>query len=156
MKDTVTFFHALCQDLGMLCAGWVSDKFFDGKSHRMCVVEMFLVAICMAILQFIPADTNSVVVLILLALSGFFIYGPQALLGVVATKQATKRAASSAVGLIGFMSYLSVIITGAGLGWFSDTFGWDYLFILMAGFALVGGIIVTSLWNIKDDGYIHE
>ena len=142
--------------VGMLCAGWVSDKFFDGKSHRMCVVEMFLVAICMAILQFIPADTNSVVVLILLALSGFFIYGPQALLGVVATKQATKKAASSAVGLIGFMSYLSVIITGAGLGWFSDTFGWDYLFILMAGFALVGGIIVTSLWNIKDDGYIHE
>ena len=141
---------------GMLCAGWVSDKFFDGKSHRMCVVEMFLVAICMAILQFIPADTNSVVVLILLALSGFFIYGPQALLGVVATKQATKKAASSAVGLIGFMSYLSVIVTGAGLGWFSDTFGWDYLFILMAGFALVGGIIVTSLWNIKDDGYIHE
>ena len=141
---------------GMLCAGWVSDKFFDGKSHRMCVVEMFLVAICMAILQFIPADTNSVVVLILLALSGFFIYGPQALLGVVATKQATKKAASSAVGLIGFMSYLSVIITGAGLGWFSETFGWDYLFILMAGFALVGGIIVTSLWNIKDDGYIHD
>lgn len=141
---------------GMLCAGWVSDKFFDGKSHRMCVMEMFLVAICMAILQFIPADTNSVVVLILLALSGFFIYGPQALLGVVATKQATKKAASSAVGLIGFMSYLSVIITGAGLGWFSDTFGWDYLFILMAGFALVGGIIVTSLWNIKDDGYIHD
>ena len=141
---------------GMLCAGWVSDKFFDGKSHRMCVVEMFLVAICMAVLQFIPADTNSVVVLILLALSGFFIYGPQALLGVVATKQATKKAASSAVGLIGFMSYLSVIITGAGLGWFSDTFGWDYLFILMAGFALVGGIIVTSLWNIKDDGYIHD
>lgn len=142
--------------VGMLCAGWVSDKFFDGKAHRMCVVEMFLVAICMAALQFVPAETNSVVVLILLALSGFFIYGPQALLGVVATKQATKKAASSAVGLIGFMSYLSVIITGAGLGWFSDTFGWDYLFILMAGFALVGGIIVTSLWNIKDDGYIHD
>ncbi|MBQ5395696.1 MAG: MFS transporter [Alistipes sp.] len=141
---------------GMLCAGWVSDKFFGGKSHRMCVVEMFLVAICMAVLQFIPADTNSVVVLVLLALSGFFLYGPQAMLGVVATKQATKRAASSAVGLIGFMSYLSVIITGAGLGWFSDKFGWDYLFILMAGFALVGGVIVTSLWNIKDDGYIHE
>jgi OPA family glycerol-3-phosphate transporter-like MFS transporter/OPA family sugar phosphate sensor protein UhpC-like MFS transporter len=110
----------------------------------------------MAILQFIPSDTSSVSVLILLALSGFFLYGPQALLGVVATKQATKKAASSAVGLIGFMSYLSVIITGAGLGWFSDTFGWDYLFILMAGFALVGGLIVTTLWNIKDDGYIHE
>ena len=54
------------------------------------------------------------------------------------------------------MSYVSVLITGAGLGWFSDKFGWDYLFILMAGFAVIGGILVAFLWNIKDDGYLHE
>ncbi len=42
------------------------------------------------------------------------------------------------------------------MGWFSDHFGWDYLFILMAGFAVVGGLLVATLWNIKDDGYIHE
>ncbi len=35
-------------------------------------------------------------------------------------------------------------------------FGWDYLFILMAGFAVVGGILVALLWNIKADGYIHD
>ncbi|MBO6161462.1 MAG: hypothetical protein J6O01_08285, partial [Bacteroidales bacterium] len=62
----------------------------------------------------------------------------------------------SAGGLLGMMSYGSVLITGVGLGWFSDHFGWDYLFILMAGFAVVGGILVATLWNIKDDGYIHE
>ena len=60
------------------------------------------------------------------------------------------------MGLIGLMSYASVVVTGAGLGWFSDRFGWDYLFILMAGFAVVGGILVALLWNIKADGYIHE
>ena len=94
-------------------------------------------------------------ILVLLALAGFFLYGPQALVGVVATKQATKKAASSAVGLVGFMSYLSVIFTGVGLGWFSDNFGWDYLYILMAGVAVLGGIVMMFLWNIKDDGYIH-
>ena len=73
-----------------------------------------------------------------------------------AAKHATKKAASSALGIIGLMSYLSVVITGAGLGWFSDHFGWDHLFILMAGFAVVGGILLAVLWNIKDDGYIHE
>ena len=101
---------------GMLCAGWVSDRFFGGKTQRMCAVEMLLVAVCMIVLHFLPADASPYLVLVLLALSGFFLYGPQALLGVIAVKQATKKAASSAVGLIGFMSYLSVVVTGAGLG----------------------------------------
>lgn len=140
---------------GMLCAGWVSDRFFGGKTQRMCAVEMLLVAACMVVLHFLPADASPYLVLFLLALSGFFLYGPQALLGVIAVKQATKKAASSAVGLIGFMSYLSVVVTGAGLGWFSDTFGWGFLFLLMTAVSLVGAILVGTLWNIPEDGYIH-
>ena len=140
---------------GMLCAGWVSDRFFGGKTQRMCAVEMLLVAVCMVVLHFLPADASPYLVLVLLALSGFFLYGPQALLGVIAVKQATKKAASSAVGLVGFMSYLSVVVTGAGLGWFSDTFGWGFLFLLMTAVSLVGAILVGTLWNIPEDGYIH-
>ena len=142
--------------LGMLSAGWISDHVFKGKSHRVCAVEMGLVAICLVILQLLPKDASPILVLVLLAIAGFFIYGPQALIGVTAAKHATKKAASSALGIIGLMSYLSVVITGAGLGWFSDHFGWDHLFSLMAGFAVVGGILLAVLWNIKDDGYIHE
>ena len=141
---------------GMIFAGWISDKVFKGKEQRVSAIEMGLVAICLVVLQFLPADSSPVLVLAILALAGFFLYGPQALLGVTASKNATKKAASSAVGLIGLMSYASVVVTGAGLGWFSDHFGWDYLFILMAGFAVVGGILVALLWNIKADGYIHE
>ena len=140
---------------GMMCAGWVSDRFFGGKAQRVCAIEMGIVALCLVALHLLPADASSVLVLVLLAVSGFFLYGPQALLGVVAANQVTKKAASSAVGLIGLMSYVSVIFTGAGLGWFSDHFGWDYLFILMSGVAIVGGLTVALLWNIKDDGYIH-
>lgn len=141
---------------GMLCAGWITDRVFGGKAQRVCAIEMFLVAVCLAILQFLPADSSPVLLLIILAVAGFFLYGPQALLGVVASKQVTKKAASTAVGLIGLMSYVSVIFTGAGLGWYSDHFGWDSLFILMAGVSVIGGIIVAVLWNISDDGYIHE
>ncbi|MBO4642160.1 MAG: MFS transporter [Bacteroidaceae bacterium] len=140
---------------GMMCAGWVSDRFFGGKAQRVCAIEMGIVALCLVALHVLPDDASSVLVLILLAVAGFFLYGPQALLGVVASNQVTKKAASSAVGLIGLMSYVSVIFTGAGLGWFSDHFGWDYLFILMSGVAVVGGLTVAVLWNIKDDGYIH-
>lgn len=142
--------------LGMLAAGWISDKLFGGRAQRVCVIEMGLVAICLIGLWLLPADANKVYMLILLALAGFFLYGPQALLGVVASNQATKKAASSAVGLIGLCSYASVIFTGAGLGWFSDKFGWDHLFLLMTGVAIIGGFIILPLWNIKKDGYIHD
>ena len=142
--------------VGMLCAGWMSDKFFKGRSHRVCAVEMFLVAVCMIALHLLPAGSNPILVLILLALAGFFVYGPQAMLGVTAVKHATKKAASTAVGLIGLMSYASVLFTGVGLGWFSDHFGWDNLFLLMCVVAIIGGVIVATLWNISDDGYIHD
>ena len=138
---------------GMVCAGWVSDRVFGGKTQRMCAVEMLLVAVCMCFLHFLPESADPIVVLVLLSITGFFLYGPQALLGVAAVKQATKKAASSAVGLLGFMSYLSVVVTGAGLGLFSDKFGWDNLFILMACFALIGASLAAVLWNIPDDGY---
>ena len=141
---------------GMLLAGWISDHVFKGKAQRVCAIEMFLVAICLVVLHFLPATASPVLMLVILAIAGFFLYGPQALLGVVASKQVTKKAASTAVGIIGLMSYVSVIFTGFGLGWYSDHFGWDSLFILMAGVAVIGGIVVAVLWNISDDGYIHD
>ena len=117
---------------------------------------MLLTGACLLALHLVRNTASPVVILILLALSGFFLYGPQALIGVTASKQATKKAASSALGIIGIMSYVSVIFTGAGLGWYSDHFGWDSLYLLMAGVSVVGFIFVAVLWNIKDDGYVSD
>ena len=152
---TVGIFE-VCGCAGMLFAGWVSDRFFQGRAQRVCFIEMILTAVCLLVLWLLPSDVNPAIMLAVLSLAGFFLYGPQALLGVVASNQATKKAASSAVGLIGLCSYASVIFTGAGLGWFSDKFGWGNLFLLMTGVAIVGSLIVLPLWNIKKDGYIHD
>ena len=142
--------------LGMLTAGWITDHVFHGKAQRVCFIEMMLTAACLLILWLLPKDANPVLMLVMLVLAGFFLYGPQALLGVTASNQATKKAASSAVGLIGLCSYGSVIFTGAGLGWYSDHFGWGDLFLLMSIVAVIGGLIILTLWNIKGDGYIHD
>lgn len=142
--------------LGMLSAGLISDKLFKSQTNKVCAIEMGLVAVCLVALHFIQDWNRPILFLIVLALSGFLIYGPQAMLGVVATNQVTKKAASSAVGLIGLMSYVSTLITGYPLGLFADKFGWHPIFLLMAGFSVVGCIIVATLWNLKGDGYIHD
>ncbi|MBR2608653.1 MAG: MFS transporter [Bacteroidales bacterium] len=137
--------------LGMLCAGYISDKFFMSRSQRVCAIELGLVAVCLFVLHLIQDAGMPVLFLIILAISGFLIYGPQALLGVTAANIATKKAASSAVGLIGFMSYLSTIITGVGFGFLADKFGgWSWIFITMGGLAVVGTVLILSIWGIKE------
>ena len=136
---------------GMLCAGYISDKFFKSRSQRVCAIEMGLVAACLLGLHFLQDAHQPILFLVLLALAGFFIYGPQALLGVTAANIATKKAASSAVGLIGLMSYLSTIITGLGFGFLADKFGgWSWIFITMGGLSVVGTVLIAALWTLKE------
>ncbi len=135
--------------LGMVAAGFISDKFFKSRSQRVCVIEMVLVALCLVALHYVQDMNTPVLFLLLLALAGFFLYGPQALLGVIASNDVSKKAASSAVGVIGFMSYFSTLITGYPLGKFADTFGWHPIFILMAGISVVGTLVIATIWNLK-------
>lgn len=136
---------------GMLCAGLISDKLFKSKSQRVCAIEMGLVAVCLVALHFVQDINSPVLFLSILAIAGFLLYGPQALLGVIASNHATKKAASSAVGLIGLMSYLSTIVTGYGFGAIADRMGgWHWIFIAMSGIAVVGTILIATVWNIKD------
>ena len=145
--------------LGMLAAGWVTDHWFHSRGQQVCVIEMVLTGVCLLAIHFLPAGTSPVVMLVLLALAGFFLYGPQALFAVISGNQVTKKAASAAAGFIGLFSYLSTLFTGAGVGLLSDRFGdafWGNLFLIMAFIAIGGGLLIATLWNIKDDGYVHE
>lgn len=136
---------------GMLCAGLISDKLFHSKSQRVCAIEFGLVAVCLVALHFIQDLNTPVLFLVVLGIAGFLLYGPQALLGVIASNQATKKAASSAVGLIGLMSYLSTIVTGIGFGYIADLAGnWHWIFIAMGALSVVGTVLIAAIWNLKD------
>ena len=83
--------------LGMLLAGWVTDKFFKGRAVRTSAICTLLASLCM--LAFWQVSGSVVMSSILIILSAFFIYGPQALLGIACSNQATKRAAATANGI---------------------------------------------------------
>ena len=141
---------------GMLTAGIISDKLFKGRSQRTCVFCMAGVLLFISLFVLLPETTNPTLLLAFLAISGFFIYGPQALIGVIASNQATKKAASTANGVVGFVSYISVAVSGVGFGYISDHFGWQWVFITMIIIAVLGLLSLLTLWNVKSDGYDHS
>ena len=141
--------------VGMLAAGWISDKVFSGRASRTCLFCML--GTLVAILGFISLQTagaSPVVLLFVLALAGMFIYGPQALIGVIASNHATRKASATANGIIGFVSYVSVLVSGWGFGLIADSkYGWHGVFIAMVAMAIIGALIFVPMWKMKRDAY---
>ena len=141
--------------VGMLAAGWISDKVFSGRASRTCLFCML--GALVAILGFISLQTagaSPVILLFVLALAGAFIYGPQALIGVIASNHATRKASATANGNIGFVSYVSVLVSGWGFGLIADSeYGWHGVFIAMIVMAVIGALIFVPMWKMKRDAY---
>ena len=141
--------------VGTLVAGWVTDKFFAGRAHRTCLWCMVGAGLSMAgfYLLYLNHTEQGWALIGILAMAGFFIYGPQALIGIAASYQATKKAAATANGLVGIFGYLSTAVSGLGVGWLADNYGWDYVFISVIAMAIIGILVFVLIWNAKRDGY---
>ena len=142
--------------VGTLVAGWVTDKFFAGRAHRTCLWCMVGAGVSMVAFYMFYLNLGMVpgwVLIAILAMAGFFIYGPQALVGIAVTNQATKKAAGTANGLVGIFGYLSTAVSGIGIGWLADNYGWNYVFVSVVVMAVVGVLIFATIWGAKRDGY---
>ena len=137
---------------GMLLSGWITDKVFGGRGARTCVFCMFMASLSAFAFWYAPSSTLANAVL--LGCAGFFIYGPQALVGISAANLATKRAAATAVGFTGVFGYLSTTVSGWGLGKLVDVFGWNAGFLAIIAFGIVGTALFALGWNLKPHGYV--
>ena len=136
--------------LGMLLAGWISDKFFGSKAHRTCF--FCIVFATLSFLLFWQCD-SLLLSFIFLVFSAFFIYGPQALYGVCASQQATKYAAGAGNGIVGIFGYASSLISGVVFGAMAETGGWDQVFLISVMFGVVGAVAIGLMWNAPANGY---
>jgi OPA family glycerol-3-phosphate transporter-like MFS transporter/OPA family sugar phosphate sensor protein UhpC-like MFS transporter len=90
---------------------------------------------------------------LLLCLAGFFIYGPQALVGIIVANLATKRVAATAIGFTSIFSYASTLVSGWGLGWLVQHYGWDAALTGLTGVAGLGALMFALVWPAKAHGY---
>lgn len=137
--------------VGTIFSGWASDHFFKGKSHRMCAISMAGAVVFLALFALVPMPT--VLSTIVLAMSGFCIYGPQALIGIGSANHATKEAAATANGLVGVLGYIGSALSALGVGFIADNFGWRWVFITFIAMGVIGTFIFASMWKAPRDGY---
>jgi OPA family glycerol-3-phosphate transporter-like MFS transporter/OPA family sugar phosphate sensor protein UhpC-like MFS transporter len=137
--------------IGMLIAGWVTDRFFGGRGARTCVFCM--IGACVSLLAFWKFGSTLTTAAVLLGASGFFIYGPQALIGITAANLATRRAAATAAGFTGLFAYASTVVSGRWLGQMVDRSGWDSAFGALLAMGAVGTVFFVLAWSAKPHGY---
>ena len=138
--------------VGTLIAGWATDRFFKSRSQRTCLIGLLGATLCFLLFWLTPKGMNGLAVTCII-MASFFVYMPQALIGIACSNQATKRVAASANGLAGIFGYASTTVSGLMFGYLAEHFGWSSVFEVAIVFGVIGVILFAFIWNAPSDGY---
>jgi OPA family sugar phosphate sensor protein UhpC-like MFS transporter len=133
---------------GNLIAGWSSDTMFKGRRGPINAIFCLLVSVAVVSFWFVPVGALFLDSLALFAI-GFFIFGPQMLIGVAAAELSHKKAAATATGFIGWIAYAGAAVAGYPLGKIAQDFGWQGFFIVLAACGALSTLLLLPLWRIS-------
>ena len=134
---------------GSLVAGWLSDKMFQGKRNPINV--LFTGGVFATLLLFtLTKGYTPLLDSLFLFFFGFFIFGPQMMIGMACAELVHKKAAATATGFAGFFAYcLGAVLAGAPLGAIIKNYGWDCFFLTLFICCLIPFFLMLPLWHVK-------
>jgi OPA family glycerol-3-phosphate transporter-like MFS transporter len=143
---------------GLLC-GWMSDYLF--QSRRPPVAFIFYIGQIVSLLA-LGFVHSGIVASYLIGFCCMWIFGVHGMLsGTASMDFGGTKAAATAAGMLDGVQYVAAGLTGFGLGWILDRFGWDggagvaghvavnapvWVFSIIP-FSLIGALIMTRVWN---------
>jgi sugar phosphate permease len=132
---------------GSYLAGWATDRFFGGR--RAPVICLLLLALAgLTLIYDAAARTSAVGVVLLLAVIGFCIYGPQVLLvGTAPADLARRGTAAAAAGFVNFMGYMGAAAGDKVTGHLLTNRGWQVAIYVWAAWALGAAVTAALLWK---------
>jgi OPA family sugar phosphate sensor protein UhpC-like MFS transporter len=134
--------------LGILLAGIASDRLFQGKRIPISVLFSLLVLSGLFALWVCPSQ-GYLIACFGMFLVGFFIFGPQMLIGIAAAEMSHKKAAGTATGFAGWFGYAGAACGAAPFGALSHHFGWVGVFIALFACSILSALFLLPLWSVK-------
>ena len=140
--------------LGGLCAGNASDRLFGSRRAPVIFLAFIGQALCLIMLRgYIYNSWGACLALVFIS---FFVQSAHSLVGGAASMDfGGRKAVATAAGLFDGAQYLAGSIVGAGMGRILDHYrqaghpgaefaAWP---IMPLGFAVIGALIISRLWN---------
>jgi len=87
---------------------------------------------------------------------GFFIFGPQMLVGMAAVELSHKKAAGTSNGFVGWVGYLGAATAGYPISKIAEVWGWYGFFVALAICGFVTVALLLPLWNIRSNSLPQE
>ena len=146
--------------LGSLSISFVSEKIFKGKRAPAIVCYFLTTILCLIVFRLIfpfegkavidvPEPFYTILIFILMVLSGIGIYGPQMMVGgIAAIETGSKKVSSTISGITGSVGYLGSIISSF-FGVFSDKWGYVFLNNIWIASGVIGILLMLSIWSIN-------
>lgn len=143
----VAFLIPLVATLGSILSGYVSDLYFAGRRAPVAAALYFIETVIILIgAQF----TSMWGVCTALVLTAFTCNATHSILGTAAAMDiGGRKMAGFAAGVIDSWQYIGAGLAGVGLGTLIDRFGWNAWLYGMAGFGLLGGLLMLIMNSLE-------
>ena len=140
LKNPVTMFE-LGGFIGALVAGWGSDKLFNGNRGPMNLIFAAGILLSVGSLWLMPFASYVMQAACFFTI-GFFVFGPQMLIGMAAAECSHKEAAGAATGFVGLFAYLGASLSGWPLARVIDIWHWSGFFAVIAIAAGISALLL--------------
>ncbi|WP_036769530.1 MFS transporter family glucose-6-phosphate receptor UhpC [Photorhabdus australis] len=129
---------------GALLSGWGSDLLFRGQRAPMILLFALGLFISVTALWLTPIHHYALLAACFFNI-GFFVFGPQMLIGLAATEYCHKQAAGTVTGYLGLYAYLGAAMAGWPLSQVVAHYGWSGIFALLTVAAAMMGLLLMPL-----------
>lgn len=148
-NSAITFFE-IGGFVGSLAAGWGSDKLFLSNRSPMALIFSVGIFFSITALWLMPKESYLLQCILFFAV-GFFVFGPQMLIGMAAAECSHKLSPGAATGFVGLFAYLGAGLAGYPLALILDNFHWSGFFTVVICCSLGISLLLLPFLIVKRD-----
>ena len=134
--------------LGSLVGGWGSDKLFGGNRGPMILLFAMGIFLAVAALWVMPVTSYILQSGCFFAI-GFFIFGPQMLIGMAAAECSHKDSVGAATGFVGLFAYMGAALAGYPLAIIMNHYHWTGFFVVISVAAALIGLLLLPFLKVQ-------